>query len=57
MATTELEQKIRCPNCEGHGWTCYGSRHYDECPVCETRGNLIIDSEKTLALPAKRKPR
>ncbi len=54
---SEPEQKIDCPNCEGHGWRRVGNNGYYECPICDVRGALIIDSDKTGALPRKRLPR
>ncbi len=51
---SELEQIIPCPNCEGSGWRKYDSKlGYYECPVCETRGLLVIDAEKTMARPMR----
>lgn len=53
----KLEQIIICPNCEGHGWRSVGDRSYYDCPVCERRGRLVIDGDKTLALAPKPMPK
>lgn len=48
----ELEQIIVCPNCTSGWFRLAGLRRDDwhECPICETRGLLVIDGKKTLAL-------
>ncbi len=53
----EFEQIIVCLNCEGYGWRRVGDNSYYECGVCETRGRLVIDGKKTLALKPKKIPR
>lgn len=52
-----LEQVIRCPNCKA-GWRRQVGRPNDwrECPVCETRGFLVIDGNKTMARKPLPKP-
>lgn len=59
MSDIDLDQIIACPNCfQESGWWREAGRPKDwkECVVCETRGYLIIDSAKTLALPRKPNP-
>lgn len=51
------EQKIACPNCDGHGWRAIGDAAYYECPMCEGRGMLVIDAQETMEQPKRRKPR
>lgn len=52
----ELEQRITCPCCDGIGWSYCRYGRSTECPVCECRGFLIIDSEKTMNLPMQKLP-
>lgn len=49
--STKCRQTITCPNCEGKGWTP------GECPICDARGFLIIDSEATAELPRQSRKR
>lgn len=51
----DFEQRITCPCCDGSGWTCSRSGT-SECPVCDCRGFLIIDNEKTMNLPMQKRP-
>lgn len=51
----EHEQIIACPNCNTAGWRRELGA-WRECPVCETRGFLVIDSKKTMDRPPLRKP-
>lgn len=56
--STELEQVFLCPNCKGKGWMPAGtsSTAFQECPVCETRGLLVVDSKRTMRRPARPSP-
>jgi len=55
---TDLQQVITCPNCNGGGWLwVHKTLRYSECPVCEARGFLVIDAEKTLARSIQPKPK
>lgn len=52
------DQLIVCPICQGLGWRREAGRPNDwyECPVCDRRGDLVIDGKKTLEGPAKKRP-
>jgi uncharacterized protein YbaR (Trm112 family) len=49
-----IEQIITCPNCKEAGWM---RKSGQACPICETRGFLVIDSKKTMKQPSLPKPR
>jgi hypothetical protein len=54
-----LEQAILCPGCNGKGWHRFKGRNElvaSACPVCEARGFLIIDAERTFSLPTMKPP-
>lgn len=56
--TDGLEQIITCPNCDGGGWKWYGDPvRWKECPICEARGFVVIDSAKTMALKIQEPPK
>lgn len=54
----DVEQIITCPNCKGRGWAPAGgaTTALQECPVCETRGLLVVDSERTMSRPPRPMP-
>lgn len=55
-AMKKLEQVIACPGCDAVGWIARKSKPPIECPMCEERGMLVVDSNATMALPKRPKP-
>lgn len=54
MTILSDDQIITCPSCEGTGWIGRpGWIGSTACPVCDKRGSLVVDHDKTMALPEK----